>query len=133
MRISKKGVIKRDVYPLSDIQKITFSNFDCITTGTKDNMVIKTFNRLKNYPNPFSNSNTIEINIASEGGATVDIYNSQGLLIRNLENGNLSKGIHKFNWDAKNNAGMKVSNGLYFYQVKLNNQILTNKIFLIKN
>jgi hypothetical protein len=74
MRISKKGNIK-DIYTLSDVQKITFANFDC-GTGITEHMLIKTFNQLKNYPNPFSNVSTIELTLNKPANTVIDIYNS---------------------------------------------------------
>jgi hypothetical protein len=130
LRVSEKGNVKV-VYPISDIQEITFANVKCITNDV-NNIVIKTFNQLKNYPNPFSNVTTIELTLNKPGNTVIDIYNAQGILINELLNSNLASGEHKINWDGKTNSGNRVMNGLYFYQVKVNNEIYSNKMFLIK-
>ena len=128
MDISRKGEVT-DNYPLSDIKKITFT--DC-ATGINEHLLIKTFNQLKSYPNPFSDITTIELNLQQTCNTSVTIYNSQGILMRNLYNASLGSGIHKITWDGRNNAGSIVTNGLYFYQVILNGQVYSNKMFLIK-
>lgn len=130
MRVSKKGNIK-DVYTLADVQKITFINFEC-GTGITEHMLLKTFNQLKNYPNPFINVTTIELTLNKPANTLIDIYNSQGMLIKELLNSNLASGDHKIIWDGRNSSGNCVKNGLYLYQVKVNNEIYSNKMFLIK-
>jgi flagellar hook assembly protein FlgD len=54
------------------------------------------------------------------------------MLVKELLNSNLTSGEHKINWDGTSNSGTYVMNGLYFYQVKINNEIYSNKMFLIK-
>jgi hypothetical protein len=128
---SKKGSIN-DEYALSGVSKITFSDFQCIPNGVKDNVVIKTFNQLKNYPNPFSNATTIELSLSKPALVVINIYNSQGALIKSLYNSNLGSGVHIITWDGRNNSGSKVITGLYFYKVTVNNEIYSNKMFLVK-
>jgi hypothetical protein len=129
MTVSKKGDTK-DVYALNEVKKVTFTDVQCIT-GIKDNLIIKTFNKFKNYPNPFSNATTIELQLNKPASTVIDIYNMQGMLVKELLNSNLSTGIHKINWNGQNSSGNRVTSGLYFYQVKVNNEIYSNKMFLI--
>jgi len=128
--VNKKGNSNRDVYALSEVKKVTFTDVQCLT-GIKDNMIIKTFNKFKNYPNPFSTATTIEIMLDKPANTVIDVYNSQGILIKELLNTNLTSGEHKIIWDGKTASGTKAMNGLYFYQVKINNEIYTNKMFII--
>jgi hypothetical protein len=130
MRVSKKGSVK-DVYALNNVQKVTFAGFEC-GTGISEHMVIRTFNKLKNYPNPFSNSTTIELSLNKPANTEINIYSSQGALVRTLFNSNLSSGEHKLTWDGRNNSGSKVMTGLYFCRVTVNNEQYSNKMFLIK-
>ena len=58
---------------------------------------------------------------------TIDIYNIQGNKIDNIFNGFLNKGNHSFNWNASNHA-----TGLYVIKLVQGNNVLTQKIMLIK-
>ena len=71
-----------------------------------------TNNQLKNYPNPFIEFTTIELNLSKGGNACIDIYNSQGMLVCNLINTNLSKGEHKINWEGGKQCRSKAA---YWY------------------
>jgi len=57
----------------------------------------------------------------------IDIYNIQGNKIDNIFNGFLNKGTHSFNWNASNYA-----TGLYIIKVAQKNNVLTQKIMLMK-
>ena len=43
------------------------------------------------------------------------------------------EGIHKVTWDSTNDYGIKVSSGVYFYQLRLNEKIIdTKKMLMMK-
>jgi hypothetical protein len=75
---------------------------------------------LQNYPNPFNPETWIPFQLAQPALVKVDIYNVNGRLIRHLDVGyrstgwRLSKGQAAY-WDGRNNAGERVSSGVYFY------------------
>lgn len=117
-------------YNFSDVKNITFSNVSCyqgIDNLSGDNPPGK----VRNYPNPFNDATTIELYVNNNGSTQINIYNVMGMLIKNLVNSNLDKGIHNFTWDGRNNNGNKLSTGIYFLQVTRNNEVFTNKMFLI--
>lgn len=47
----------------------------------------------------------------------VNVLSSSGSVIRTIDSGALSKGVHEFNWDGKNNDGTTVGNGSYRFEV----------------
>jgi hypothetical protein len=66
----------------------------------------------QNYPNPFTTTTTIKVNLLQETELTLEIYNLAGMLVKKTEFGNMSKGIHDL---VITSAGL--SKGVYFYSV----------------
>ncbi len=79
------------------------------------------------YPNPFNPEINFDINMESREYINIDIYNLKGQQINNIFNGFLNKGTHSFNWNAANYA-----TGLYIIKVAKGNDMLTQKIMLMK-
>ncbi len=93
-----------------------------------------------NYPNPFANTTTIAFRV--EAGETLDdldisIYTVSGRRIRhitptdpNVSNQILNSiGYHEVIWDALDDDGRRIANGIYFYRVrgKLNGKTIEQK------
>ncbi|NHZ85128.1 MAG: T9SS type A sorting domain-containing protein [Planctomycetia bacterium] len=86
-----------------------------------------------NYPNPFAESTIFayELTDAVEK-LTITIYSVEGRRIRRLDNDDIvsganinSAGYHEVEWDGKNQDGIPVGNGNYFYQIRAkNNRII---------
>ncbi len=85
----------------------------------------------RNYPNPFNPKTTISYTVAKPGHMTLKIYNVRGELVKTLIDGvvNTSSSIE---WDGDNNAGAKVSSGVYFYEARMGNDVVVNKMALVK-
>lgn len=75
----------------------------------------------KNFPNPFHSSSCIEIDNPQELEAKLEIFNVQGqrVSVKHFESGNK---VLIYNWDAKDDLGNSVNNGLYFIHCKLYDQ-----------
>ncbi|NHZ87234.1 MAG: hypothetical protein GWP19_15400, partial [Planctomycetia bacterium] len=82
-----------------------------------------------NYPNPFAESTIFayELTDAVEK-LTITIYTVEGRKIRQLDNDNIVSGAninfagyHEVEWDGKNQDGIPVGNGNYFYQIRAKN------------
>jgi len=92
----------------------------------------KDFQLFQNYPNPFNPSTTIEYQISLHGNVNISIYNSLGQLVRVLYSGDSAPGTHSILWDSKNDRGVSVTSGIYFYQIKIDELIRTKKALLIR-
>jgi glucuronoarabinoxylan endo-1,4-beta-xylanase len=82
----------------------------------------------QNYPNPFTASTAISYQINKQADVTVTVYDILGREIRRFAAGDQGAGPHGVLWDRKNNAGEIVSRGVYFYQLRVQNQILVKKM-----
>ncbi|MGB8656473.1 MAG: SBBP repeat-containing protein [Candidatus Zixiibacteriota bacterium] len=97
------------------------------------------FTLSQNYPNPFNPSTTIHYTVhrpqstaRSPVPTTLRIYNVLGEVVRTLVNENKHPGSYSVQWDGKNDKGERSVSGVYFYQLKVGDQILANKMVLLK-
>ena len=75
---------------------------------------------LPNYPNPFNPETWIPYQLAREAGVQISIYNSKGVLVRQLDLGLQPEGFytdrhHAAYWDGRNESGELLASGLYVY------------------
>ena len=86
-----------------------------------------------NYPNPFNSATTIKVDVIIPGlFLELNIYDLLGRKVKTLFSGRLNQGTHIFPWNGKNDEGLDLSSGVYFYFLKSRNIIKTGKILKIK-
>ena len=79
------------------------------------------------FPNPFNPSVNFEVNVMDAQSIDIDIFDIYGNKIQDIYSGFLNYGLHNFSWNASN-----FSAGVYIIQCKSKNNILTEKVYLIK-
>jgi len=90
-------------------------------------------NLIGNVPNPFTNSTMISFSLASQAHVLIDIFNLKGQKIRSILSSYFDSGSHSMTWNGKNDADQEVPTGIYFYNLKVNNEVTyTGKCVLIK-
>ena len=92
---------------------------------------------LANYPNPFNPETWIPYQLAKSADVKISIYAADGKLIRMLDLGHQSPGLHQNRsraayWDGKNKLGEKVASGVYFYTLKAGDFTATRKMLIRK-
>lgn len=87
-----------------------------------------TFTLYQNYPNPFNPSTTISYNLPSNDFVTLKIYDVLGNLVDTVFEEYQTAGFHSRSYVVNS----KLSSGIYFYTLKADSKILTNKMLLIK-
>ena len=104
---------------------------DPLLTDIKQNTIQ---NDLKSfaYPNPFENQINIGYKLNSLFKVNIEIYSSLGLNVRTLCNGSENAGAHDITWDGKNNEGVSLPEGTYFYIIKAGNNQSYGKLTLLK-
>ena len=86
-----------------------------------------------NYPNPFNPSTTIPVKVSQSDYMQINIFDSNGKLVKKLFNGELSTGQYSFRWNGLDKYNTMVSSGIYFCKVIKNNNILSSqKMVLLK-
>lgn len=82
-------------------------------------------NNLINYPNPTNYNSKIKFDILmprQEADASILIYDALGNFVRKLDE-KVTIGTNEINWDLKSENGKSVSNGRYYYFVRINSNI----------
>ena len=83
--------------------------------------------RIQNYPNPFSQSTTIEYQLAQEGKVKLTVFDLSGHQIATLVNEYKPAGVHKINFKSN-----KLSAGTYFYRIQAGEYTETKKLIVLR-
>ncbi|MDW7679262.1 MAG: FG-GAP-like repeat-containing protein [bacterium] len=86
----------------------------------------------QNYPNPFNPTTIIKYQLPKNTDVSVRIYNVVGQLVRVLVDEKQIAGNYSINWDGKDNHGLFVSSGLYFYMIRTTDFVKSRKMLLIR-
>jgi len=91
-----------------------------------------TFQMHNAYPNPFNGEVVIPISLEQSQPLLLDIYNTYGEYIKTLKNGMTSAGKTRIKWNGLTNNGLNAPSGVYFARCTSIDQIITQKILLMK-
>ncbi|MCD4650919.1 MAG: T9SS type A sorting domain-containing protein [Candidatus Cloacimonetes bacterium] len=97
-----------------------------------DDFVLPFEKNLTVSPNPFNPSTTIEFSLTKPILTELFVYNIKGQLVKTLINQRLQSGIHKVNWDGKDDFNNLCASGIYFFKIKYNNKTVVQKATLLK-
>ena len=86
----------------------------------------------QNYPNPFNAGTVIRFSIPVGARASVTIHNLLGQGIRKLLDERLDAGVHSARWDGRNDAGQRMSSGVYLYRLQTAQSTMSRKLVLVK-
>ncbi len=86
----------------------------------------------QNSPNPFNPRTTIKFALPSAQDVELIIYDLEGRKVRTLLQGLQPAGARRVSWNGRNDQGVPVASGLYFYRLKTDRETLTRKMTLIK-
>jgi uncharacterized repeat protein (TIGR02543 family) len=103
------------------------ANFLNITSVKDGNGIPTKFNLSQNYPNPFNPTTTIDYSVPKTSFVILKVYDALGKEVTTLINEEESTGNYTTEFDASN-----LSSGIYFYQIRTNEFIQTNKMMLMK-
>ena len=110
------------------------SKIDSIASTEKISKKINVYNNSlkQNYPNPFNPQTKIEYAVQKNDEVEIYIFNELGQVVKQLVNEYKSVGNYFTTWDGTDDKGFPVSNGIYFYQLKVGEYISSKKMLLIK-
>ena len=92
---------------------------------------------LHNYPNPFNPETWIPYQLAHAADVTLTIYDTQGMLVRQLDLGYQQAGYYTNRtraayWDGRNRLGESVGSGVYFYHLSAGDYSTMRKMVILK-
>ena len=80
------------------------------------------------YPNPFNPAVVLPLELATDAaGVTLTVYDVLGRRVRQVWQGSLGAGRHRFVWDGRDAVGKAVAAGVYIYQVEVDGQVEAKK------
>lgn len=85
-----------------------------------------------NYPNPFNAATTINFSLPTAGTASLRLYNSGGLEVRELLHRFLPAGQYSAIWDGRSEVGKTLASGVYFYRLEVAGQAQIRKMLLLQ-
>lgn len=102
---------------------------DTTTIGIQQiaSVVPEKYSLEQNYPNPFNPTTKINFSIPKSGFVSLKVYDITGKEIANLVSEQLGNGAYTYEFNAS-----QLSSGIYFYTLKTNNFVQTNKMVLVK-
>ena len=118
------------------IAQIMLDNEENVQTGNspEGRPKVKLF---QNYPNPLYKTTdnkeltTISFSLAEKAKASIDVYNIKGQKVKTFNKGLSKAGSHSLQWDGTNKNGKTVSSGIYFYELRTDNQTRAVKKMII--
>jgi len=90
------------------------------------------FDLAQNYPNPFNPSTTIRYEVAKTVHVRLKIYDVAGRLVRTLVDDKRKPDRYKAVWNGRNERGLNVATGVYFYRLEAGSYVKTRKMMLLK-
>lgn len=129
---------KNSIYVFGGVNNFSFSEPSIERLDLITNIEIfpdekpESFQLKNNYPNPFNSTTTLFFSLNKDTEISLDIYTVEGKHIKNIVNGKLSTGEHRYLWDGTNHLGNEVASGIYIYTLKNKKHIESNKMILLR-
>ena len=79
----------------------------------------KNYYLAQNYPNPFNQQTNIRYQLLVNGKVTLNIFNTQGQLIKTLFEGLREAGSYETIWHGRDERDEGVASGVYFYRLEV--------------
>ncbi len=109
---------------------------DLVTVSTDShNAMPDAFVLTQNFPNPFNPSTVIEFSIPQSFGTAdvkLEVFNVLGQHVSTLANSPLESGIYQATWNGRDDSGIPVAGGMYIYRLQAGDDVLSNKMILLK-
>jgi hypothetical protein len=86
----------------------------------------------QNFPNPFNPVTTIVFTLSESAFVTLRIHDAAGRHVRTVAERRFDPGRHTETWDGRDDAGRRVSSGVYFYGLAAGASRETRKMVLLR-
>ena len=104
-----------------------------IPTGIAgDENIPESFSLAQNYPNPFNGETVIGYTLPRNTHAVLKIYSVTGHLVKVFENGYQAGGSYSLRWNGRDDRGLTVASGVYFYSLETSEARFMKKMILLK-
>lgn len=84
------------------------------------------------WPNPFSASTSIGVQLNQSSDVSIDVYDVAGRHVRSIERRSLRAGWHNYAFDGLNDIGQPLTSGVYFARIEAGGAIHTQKLTIVR-
>jgi len=100
--------------------------------GDHSTSLPESFALAQNYPNPFNPTTTVAFDLPERCIVKLSVFNLLGQEITTLVDRAFPAGSHEVIWNGRNNSGMPVASGVYFYRLETGSFTAARKMVLLK-
>lgn len=120
---------EKEIIPLNNIKAI---HFDYFTFAADYTNAYGSSIPVKNFPNPFSETTTLEFELENHGDVGVAIYDITGRLMRNFHSQDGKPGKNRLIWDGNDMFGRPVNSGVYICKLLFEGRYTAHKLIVLK-
>jgi hypothetical protein len=102
------------------------------TTGVGNLPPITALTVLQNHPNPFTGETQLQVGLPLKEDVRVEIYDVAGRRVRDVSISAQSKGWNTLRLNARDDHGVSLPSGVYFYRVHAGNETVTRKMVIAR-
>lgn len=88
--------------------------------------------QLTAHPNPFNPKTEIRFVLEQDASVNLSVFDSSGRKVRELADGFLEAGEHRFEWNGLDEAGNRLASGVYLVNLSGDEQAERRKLVLLK-
>jgi hypothetical protein len=121
----------RNSHPFSSRDRFVF-NPTVLTGIPAGRSTPAAFSLEQNFPNPFNPHTTIQYTLPERMHVRLSVYNILGQHVTTVVNDVRNGGFHSVQWNGKNDLGISVASGLYFYHITAGQFTAARKMLMIR-
>jgi hypothetical protein len=87
---------------------------------------------LSNQPNPFNPETVIQYTLPEAGEMSLAVYDVSGSLVKELELGSQTAGLHRISWNGETQDGRPAASGTYLYRLNWQGHTETGRMTLLR-
>ena len=117
------------------IDRVQLSDYDgnvLNATISKETALPTRFSLHQNYPNPFNANTQIIYELPRTAHVQIEVYNIRGQRVAVLYDGEEAAGVHRVEWNGKDDYGNEVASGVYLYRLTTIDFKSERKMLLMK-
>jgi hypothetical protein len=105
-----------------------YAGFDPTDVPDVSNGVLgPTYTLHQNHPNPFRPSTDIAFSLGQPGEVSLRVFDVRGRAVRTLTNEVRGVGVHEVQWDGRDDRGVAVTSGVYFYELRVDGEVVRSR------
>jgi len=84
------------------------------------------------FPNPFESATRIDFELGRPGDVSIRVFDILGRVVRLFSLPGRPQGVGSIVWDGRDDAGVRVSSGIYLYQLETESFSATQRMMLLR-